>query len=94
MLSNLCNLITIPSKTTPSNRNLEKQCKLMTLNAQSVKNKDTLIMDNIIENKVDTCVVTETWLTEHANIWVSNSEFEKTTILLRWQIEIKGKEED
>ena len=32
----------------------------MTLNAQSVKNKDTLIMDNIIENKVDACVVTET----------------------------------
>ena len=46
--ANLCNLITIPLKTTSSNRNLEKQCKLMTLNAQSAKNKDTLIMDNII----------------------------------------------
>ena len=63
--SNLCNLITIPLKTTPSNRNLEKHCKLMTLNAQSVKNKYTLIMDNIIENKVDACVVTGTWLKEH-----------------------------
>ena len=37
--ANLCNLITIPLKTTPSSRNLEKQCKLMTLNAQSVKIK-------------------------------------------------------
>ena len=92
--ANLSNLITIPLKITPSNRNLEKQCKLMTLNAQSVKNKDTLIMDNIIENKVDACVVTETWLKEHDSIWISNSEFQKKiTISLRWQIEIKGKED-
>ena len=56
------NMITIPLETTPSNRNLEKQCKLMTLNAQSVKKKDTLIMNNIIENKVGACVVIETWL--------------------------------
>ena len=41
--ANLSNLITIPLKITPGNRNLERQCKLMTLNAQSVKNKDTLI---------------------------------------------------
>ena len=67
----------------------------MALNAQSVKNKDTLIMDNIIENKVDACVVTETWLKEHDSIWISNSEFQKKiTISLRWQIEIKGKGED
>ena len=60
----------------------------MTLNAQSVKTKDTLIMDNIIENKVDACVVTETWLKEHDNIWISNSKFiKKITILLRWQTE-------
>ena len=70
-------------KTTPSNRNLEKQCKLMTLTAQSVKNKDTLIMDNIIENKVDACVVTETWLKEHDNIWISNSEFEKNNYIFK-----------
>ena len=42
----------------------------MTLNAQSVKNNDTLIMDNIIENKVDACVLTETWLKEQDNIWI------------------------
>ena len=36
--ANLSNLITIPLKITPGNRNLERQCKLMTLNAQSVKN--------------------------------------------------------
>ena len=94
MSANLCNLITIPLKTTPSNRNLEKQCKLMTLNAQSVKKKDTLIMDNITENKVYESVVTETWLKEQDNIWISNSEFKEITISLRWQTEIKDKEED
>ena len=74
---------TIPLEITPSNRNLEKQCKLMTLNAQSVKNKDTLIMGNIIENKVDACVVTETWLKEHDNIWISNSEFQKNNHIIK-----------
>ena len=34
-------------------------------------------MDNIIENKVDACVVTETWLKEQDNIWISTSEFKK-----------------
>ena len=81
--ANLCNLITIPLKTTPSNRNLEKQCKLMTLNAQSVKKKDTLIMDSIIENKVDVCVVTETWLKEQDNIWISNSKFKKNNYIIK-----------
>ena len=79
----MCNLITIPLKTTPSNRNLEKQCKIMTLNAQSVKKKDTLIMDNIIENKVDAYVVTETWLKEQDNIWISNGEFKKNNYIIK-----------
>ena len=55
----------------------------MILNAQSVKNKDTLVMDNIIENKVDACVVTETWLKEHDNIWISNSEFKKNNYIIK-----------
>ena len=80
--ANLHYLISIPLKTTPSNRNLEKQCKLMTLNAQSGKKKDTFIMDNIIENKVDVCVVAETWLKEQDNIWISNSEFKKNYYII------------
>ena len=55
----------------------------MTLNAQSVKKKDTVIMDNIIENKVDACVVTETWLKEQDNIWISNSEFKKNNYIIK-----------
>ena len=39
-------------------------------------------MDNIIENKVDACVVTETWLKEHDNIWISSSEFEKNNYII------------
>ena len=66
----------------------------MTLNAQSVKKKDTLIMDNIIENKVDVCVVTETWLTEQDNIWISNSEFKKNNYIIKVANKNKNKEED
>ena len=40
-------------------------------------------MDNIIENKVDACVVTETWLKEYDNIWISNSEFKKNNYIIK-----------
>ena len=40
-------------------------------------------MNNIIENKVDACVVTETWLKEHDNIWISNSEFIKNNYIIK-----------
>ena len=40
-------------------------------------------MDNIKENKVDACVVTETWLKEHDNIWISNSEFKKNNYIIK-----------
>ena len=55
----------------------------MTLNAQSVKKEYTLIMDNIIENKVDACVVTETCLKGQDNIWISNSEFKKNNYIIK-----------
>ena len=40
-------------------------------------------MDNIIENKVDACVVTETWLKEHDSIWISNSELQKNNYIIK-----------
>ena len=34
----------------------------MLLNAQSIKNKNTLVMDKVIETKTDICIIREMWL--------------------------------
>ena len=53
------------------------QQSLSVLNAQSIKNKEILIMDYIIENRIEACIVTETWLSESDDIWISTSDFTK-----------------
>ena len=49
----------------------------MLLNAQSIKNKDTLVMDKAIESKTDICIITETWLKDRDNIWIESSKMRK-----------------
>ena len=34
-------------------------------------------MDYIIENRIETCIVTETWLLDEDDIWISTSDFTK-----------------
>ena len=34
-------------------------------------------MDYIIENRIEACIVTETWLSDGDNIWISTSDFTK-----------------
>ena len=53
------------------------QWSLSVLNAQSIKNKEILVMDYIIENRIEACIVTETWLSEGDDIWISTSDFTK-----------------
>ena len=36
--------------------------RIATLNAQSVKNKDHLIVQQLLETDIDIAVITETWL--------------------------------
>ena len=56
------------------------QWSLSVHNAQSIKNKEILIMDYIMENRIEACIVTETWLSEgdftkhNYNITVSNRQ--------------------
>ena len=40
------------------------QCKIATINAQSVRNKDTLLTQEIITNNIDVTLITETWLND------------------------------
>ena len=34
-------------------------------------------MDHIIENRIEACIVTETWLSDSDDIWISNIDFTK-----------------
>ena len=49
----------------------------MLLNTQSIKNKDTLVMDKVSESKTDICIITEMWLKDSNNIWIESSEMRK-----------------
>ena len=53
------------------------QLSLLVLNAQSIKNKEILIMNYIIENRIEACIVMETWLSDGNDIWISTSGFTK-----------------
>lgn len=51
-----------------------KQIEISTLNARSIKNKLQSILSYIYEEKIDLCVITETWLdsTEADQVWLSS----------------------
>ena len=40
------------------------QCKIATINAQSVRNKDTLLTQEIMDNNIDVTLITATWLND------------------------------
>ena len=75
--ANLLNLRLVPISTGPRQHQYQKCCKLMLLNAQSIKNKDTLVMDKVIESKTDICIITEMWLNDCNNIWIESSKMRK-----------------
>ena len=58
------------------------QWSLSVLNVQCIKNKEILIMDHIIENRIEACIVTETWLSDGDDIWISTNDFTNTTITI------------
>ena len=51
--------------------NRSKYVSLVLSNIQLLHNKDTLLLDHLVEEKADLCSVTETWLPEQDNTWLS-----------------------
>ena len=51
--------------------NRSKYVFLVVLNIQSLHNKDTLLLDHLSEAKADLCLVTETWLWDQDEVWLS-----------------------
>ena len=72
--TNLLNLRLVPISTEPRQHQYQKCCILMLLNAQSIKNKDILVMDKVIESKTDICIIRKTWLKDSDNIWIESSK--------------------
>ena len=52
----------------------QRNIRITTLNAQSVKNKDQLIADYILNTKANYTVITETWLRDTDDIWIEGSD--------------------
>ena len=51
--------------------NRTKQLHLLLSNIQSTKNKELLLIEHLNNNKIDTAVITETWLNEDTDkAWV------------------------
>ena len=49
---------------------LRKNLGLTVINIWSIKNKDIHLLDQLVENKTDICIVTGTWLKEDDKIWL------------------------
>ena len=50
---------------------------LTLVNTQSPKNKDTILLDHLIEMKTDIWIVTETWLKENDDTWLECSDLSR-----------------
>ena len=66
-----------PIGATSCDRELRKKLGLSLVNIQSIKNKHTNLLDNLVENKIDICIVTETWLTDDDKVWLDCSDLSK-----------------
>ena len=66
------NLITVKLNTETRIKRQQRNIRITTLNAQSVKNKDQLIADYILNTNY--MVITETWLKDTDNTWAEGSD--------------------
>ena len=66
-----------PTGATSCDRELRKNLGLSLINIRSIKNKHTNLLDNLVENKIDICIVTETWLTDDEKVWLDCSDLSK-----------------
>ena len=74
---NLNSLIHIDCHTKEKLKQHRTNLKLMLLNAQLIRNKDTMICDYIMDNKIDVTLITETWITDQDQIWLDCCDFKQ-----------------
>ena len=66
------NLVEIPLIHQPKQH--KNKIKLLSLNARSVKSKDTLIKDYLTEENADICIISETWLKDIDQAWIDSCD--------------------
>ena len=67
------NLINIYIENRPK-RDIANDLSLMLANVQSIKSKTELVMDYLLDSKVDVAILTETWLSDNDEIWLKASD--------------------
>ena len=70
-LVRICSMVDI-SKYQPDNL-----LRIAQFNAQSIRNKDGIILEHLTAGKIDIAVVTETWLKDDDGIWLQGSDINK-----------------
>ena len=76
---NLNNLTVIESK---QNCKIHNRIKVALVNIQSLKSKDNDLLTYLSDNKLDLCILTETWLTQEDDSWISCSDLNITNFRL------------
>ena len=54
-----------------------KHFTTLVINIKSIKCKDNLLLDKLITNKINMCIVTETWLKEQDQLWLETNNLVK-----------------
>ena len=67
------NLINIYIENRPK-MDIANDLSLMLVNVESIKSKTELVMDYLLDNKVDIAILTETWLSDNVEIWLKASD--------------------
>ena len=55
----------------------QKSCKMVVINTQSIKNKEHIIMEYLMDKQVDLAILMETLLCEEDDTWVEASKCNK-----------------
>ena len=69
------NLINIPL--TEQLLQHENKVNISTINARSVKSSEVIIKDHLVDNDIDICVISETWLKDCDQAWIEGCELNK-----------------
>ena len=55
----------------------ETQLTIATLNTQSIKNKEQLVLRELNHKNIDICIVTESWIKDSDEVWLKGSDLNK-----------------
>ena len=56
---------------------IQKSCQMVVISTQSIKSKEHIIMEYLMDKQVDLAILLETWLCEEDETWVKASEHNK-----------------